>query len=174
MPRLVKAPIEVEYDFFHENQKVYEREYHTLTQTDNDPVGQWIKLAKAKGETSETDDIVLKLLVELHRKVDSLTQLIKEEEPKKIKLPFHARIEAVGFEHLKFEKPVLKKGSVYYSRVAMPIFPQRDIAVLFKAQDESLAQIVKIHGQDEKEWAAYVTARERVMIREQKAENGND
>jgi hypothetical protein len=169
MPRLIKAPIEVAFDFFHANQKVYEREYHQLTEADNDPVGQWIKLAKAKGETSDTDDIVLKLLVELHRKVDDLTRLVKEEESHRIKLPFHAQIDSIGFEHIKFIKPILEVDAVYYGRITMPIFPQREVAVLFKAQDKNLAKIVKIHSTDEKEWAAYVTARERVMIREQKA-----
>lgn len=174
MPRLIKAPIEIEFGLFKENKKLYEREYHSLTAVDNDPVGQWIKLAKAKGETGDTDDVVLKLLVELHRKVDKLSQLIKEEEPPRLKLPHHALIEKIGFEHFSFEKPLLQKGGIYYGRVLMPIFPQKEVPVIFKAEDEKLAQIIKIHGADEKEWAAYFTARERVMIREQKAENDDD
>ncbi|MGM0534371.1 MAG: hypothetical protein ACQERK_07760 [Campylobacterota bacterium] len=168
MPRLVKAPIQIEYDLFHNNQKLYEREYHSLTETDNDPVGQWIKMAKAKGEAADTDDVVLKLLVELHRKVDTLTDIIKDEQPNRIKLPYHAKIEAIGFEHFSFEKELLQEDRVYYGRVTMPIFPQKEVPVIFKPESPTLAHIERIHSQDEKEWAAYFTARERVMIREQK------
>jgi len=38
----------------------------------------------------------------------------------------------------------------------------------FKAVSPSLAQIVRMHERDEKEWAAYLTARERILIREAK------
>ncbi len=170
MPRLVKAPIAIEYDLLENNREAYEREYHSLTETDNDPVGQWIKLAKAKGETAEADDVVLKLLVELHRKVDALTAMIKEEESKKLALPHHAKIDSIGFEHFSFERPLLNTGMLYYGRIEMPIFPQKDVPVIFEAESETLAKIAKIHATDEKEWAAYFTARERVMIREQKAQ----
>ncbi|MGM0622439.1 MAG: hypothetical protein ACQESH_00285 [Campylobacterota bacterium] len=172
MPRLVKAPIEIEFDLFNSNQKVFEREYHSLTETDNDPVGQWIKLAKAKGET-DVDEVLLKLIVELHRKVDKLTEIIKDEVPQKVKLSHHELIDSIGFEHFSFEKPILQKEGIYYGRVLMPIFPQKDVPVIFKAQSQTLAHIIKIHSGDEKEWAAYFTARERVMIREQKGSNDN-
>jgi len=173
MPRLVKAPIEIEFDLLSANQKAYEREYQRLNETDNDPVGQWIKMAKAKGETSDSDDVVLKLLVELHRKIDRLTAIVNQEESKNIELPYHALIDSIGFEHFSFEKPTLQINEIYYGRVLMPIFPQKDVPVIFRAVESTLAQIIKIHHADEKEWAAYVTARERIMIREQKAKNDN-
>jgi len=48
----------------------------------------------------------------------------------------------------------------------MPVHPRRDIGIFFKALSQTLVQIVKIHERDEKEWAAYMTARERILIRE--------
>jgi hypothetical protein len=48
----------------------------------------------------------------------------------------------------------------------MPVHPKRDVAVFFKALDTSIAEIIKMHERDIKEWNAYVTARERVLIRE--------
>ena len=48
----------------------------------------------------------------------------------------------------------------------MPVHPKRDIALFFRAIDTSLAQITKMHERDEREWSAYLTARERVLIRE--------
>jgi len=48
----------------------------------------------------------------------------------------------------------------------MPVHPKRDVGIFFIALDSSLAKITKIHERDEREWGAYLTARERVLIRE--------
>jgi len=50
----------------------------------------------------------------------------------------------------------------------MPVHPKRDVGVFFKAESQTLAKIVRMHERDEKEWSAYLTARERVLIREAK------
>jgi len=165
-PRLVKAPISLVYDLA--NDDLHEREYHSLSEADDDAIGQWLKLAKARGETSESDPIALKLLVELHRKVDNLERLIKNETPSRIGLSIAGQIESIGFGYFKLEEGALEPTSRYYGRITMPTYPQREIGVFFIAEDSSLAKLVKIHDRDEKEWGAYVTARERVMIRELK------
>jgi hypothetical protein len=165
-PRLVKAPISIVYDVA--DNDLYEREYHTLSEADDDAIGQWLKLAKAKGETSDSDPIALKLLVELHRKVDNLERLIKNEKPSRIGLSSSGEIESIGFGYFKLENEDLEATKRYYGRITMPTYPQREIGVFFMAVDASLAKIEKIHDRDEKEWGAYVTARERVMIRELK------
>ena len=77
-------------------------------------------------------------------------------------------IDAIGFEYFHIKQDLLTTGILYYGRVEMPVHPKRDVGLFFKAIDSSLAQIVKIHEQDEKEWASYMTARERVLIREAK------
>lgn len=165
-PRLVKAPISLVYDIA--NEESHEREYHSLSEADDDAIGQWLKLAKAKGETSESDPIALRLLVELHRKVDNLERLIKNEKPSRVGLSSSAQIESIGFGFFRLEEAELEPGARYYGRVSMPTYPQREIGVFFIAADTQLAKIEKIHDRDEKEWGAYVTARERVMIRELK------
>jgi len=164
IPRLVSAPISIVYDLA--NDELHEREYHSLSEADDDAIGQWLKLAKAKGETSESDPVALRLLVELHRKVDSLERLIKNETPSRIGLSLAAQIESIGFGCFKLEKKELEKDKLYYGRITMPTYPQREIGVFFTAVDESLVKLERIHNRDEKEWASYVTARERVMIRE--------
>ncbi len=164
--RLIKAPISLEFDIA--NAELHEREYHSLSEADDDAIGQWLKLAKARGETSESDPIALKLLVELHRKVDNLERLIKNEQPKRVALSSKAQIDSIGFTHFKLEEAQLHAGEHYYGRITMPTYPQREVGVFFVAEDETLAKIARIHDRDEKEWSAYVTARERVMIREMK------
>jgi hypothetical protein len=165
-PRLVPAPISIQFSEASLDIEAFEREYQKLSESDDDPISQWLKLAKARGETAESDPVLLNLMVELHRKIDALEMLIKNEKPKRISLTYEAEIQAIGFEHFELKEPLLEEGKEYYGRVAMPVHPKRDIGVFFKALSPTLAQILKMHERDEKEWAAYMTARERVLIRE--------
>ncbi|BBG66644.1 hypothetical protein NNO_1941 [Hydrogenimonas sp.] len=166
--RLVTAPLEIDFDLGEKSPEEFEREFQRLSETDEDPIGQWLKIAKARGETRDTDPVLLNLIVELHRKVDQLTQIVKNEEPKRIPLAFHGHIESIGFEHFRLSQPLLEPKKRYYGRIAMPVFPKRDVAVWFDALDTNLAKIVRMHERDIKEWNSYVTARERIMIREMK------
>ncbi len=169
--RLIDAPIAISFDLLSHNEEQYEREYHQLSEADDDPINRWLKMAKARGETSESDPVMLKLMVELHRKVDNLEQLIKNEKPKRLELATHEMIESVGFENFKLKHNSFKSEALYYGRLEVPVHPKRDIGVFFKAEDETLAKIVKMHERDIKDWGAYVTARERIMIREMRGES---
>jgi len=166
--RLVPAPISIVFSEVGNNLETYEREYHQLSESDDNAINQWLKLAKARGETSETDPVILNLLVELHNKIDALEMFLKNEEPKRVSLTVEAEIESIGFEHFNLKDGFLEEGKEYYGRVEMPVHPKRDIGIFFKAQSKTLAHITKIHDRDEKEWSAYLTARERVLIREAK------
>ena len=165
-PRLVPAPISIEFSQVDVDKEAYEREYQQLSESDDDPISQWLKLAKARGETAESDPVLLKLIVELHRKIDALEMFLKNETPKRISLTCEAEIESIGFEHFKLKEPLLEEGQTYYGRIDMPVHPRRDIGIFFQALSSTLAQITKMHERDEKEWAAYMTARERILIRE--------
>lgn len=166
--RLVSAPISLEYSEASLEKEAYLREYSQLSESDDDPISQWLKLAKGRGETSDTDPVLLNLVVELHRKIDALEMFLKNETPKRLSLTHKVKIESIGFEHFKIESADLEPGTEYYGRVEMPVHPKRDIPIFFIAVDESLCEIVKIHERDEKEWGVYLTARERVLIREAK------
>ena len=170
--RLVPAPLEISFDPADREPEAFEREFQRLSETDEDPIGQWLKIAKARGETKETDPVLLHLIVELHRKVDQLTQIVQNEEPERLPLSFHAQIESIGFEHFRLKEAGLEAGKSYYGRITMPLFPKRDMPLWFEAVDRNLARIVRLHDRDEKEWSSYVTARERVMIREMKGKKG--
>ena len=164
--RLIPAPIDVVYEPIQGDLESYEREYHQLSEADDDPIGQWLKLAKARGETGESDPVVLQLLVELHRKMDTLEKLIKNETPSRLQLQYHSMIESIGFEHFALKEAAFEVGLSYYGRIEMPIHPKHDVGIFFEALKPNLARITKMHERDEKEWNAYLTARERVMIRE--------
>ena len=171
--RLIPAPLAIDFDLAETAKEDFEREYQSLNESDEDPIGQWLKIAKARGETKETDPTLLYLLVELHRKVDQLTQIVKNEEPQRVPLYHHADIDGIGFEYIKLTEPLLEARRLYYGRIAMPVFPRRNVGLWFEALDKSMAKIVRMHERDEKEWNQYVTARERVMIREMKNRGGS-
>ena len=166
MPRLVPAPISLVFSESNVDRDSYDREYQQLSESDENAINQWLKLAKARGDTSETDPVLLNLVVELHNKLDSLERFLKNEEPPRVSLTFETGIDSIGFEHFNLSEDVLQEGKEYYGRIEMPVHPKRDIGIFFKAQNKTLAKITKIHDRDEKEWASYMTARERVLIRE--------
>ena len=171
-PRLVKAPISIVFNDASFDKASYEREYQKLSESDEDPISQWLKLAKARGDTRDTDPILLELVVELHRKIDALEMFIKNEVPVRVSLMNQAHIESIGFEYFKLEEEILERGKVYYGRIDMPVYPRRDVPVFFEAVSATLAKFLKIHERDEKEWSAYMTARERVLIREAREKKG--
>ena len=167
-PRLVKAPISLVLSEADVDKEAYEREYQKLSESDEDPISQWLKLAKARGETRESDPILLELVVELHRKIDTLEMFIKNEIPKRLSLTTKSEIDAIGFEYFELKDAILEPQKIYYGRIDMPVYPQHDVPVFFQAVDTKLVKILKMHERDEKEWGAYMTARERVLIREAK------
>jgi len=168
--RLITAPLSITYDVNKNDHEVYEREYQQLSEGDGDPISQWLKLAKARGETAESDPVLLNLMIEMHRKIDALERYIKDEPSKLLVLPKEAMIERIGFNHFELKTDILKTGEIYYGRVDMPVHPRREMGLFFKAESTKLAKIMKIHERDEKEWASYMTARERIMIREMRGE----
>ena len=167
-PRLVKAPISLVLSEADVDKEAYEREYQKLSESDEDPISQWLKLAKARGDTRESDPILLELVVELHRKIDALERFMKNEIPKRLSLTTKSEIDAIGFEYFELKDAILEPKKIYYGRIDMPVYPQHDVPVFFQAVDTKLVKILKIHDRDEKEWGAYMTARERVLIREAK------
>jgi len=165
-PRLVPAPISLVFSQANINKDLFEREYHQLSESDDNAINQWLKLAKAKGETSDTDPVLLNLIVELHNKIDALQMFLKDETPVRVSLTVEAQIDSIGFEYFNLSDELLDKGLEYYGRIEMPVHPKRDVGVFFVAESKTLAKITRIHDRDEKEWGSYMTSRERVLIRE--------
>ncbi len=168
---LVEAPVDLLFSEISVNENEYLKEYHHLNDGENNAISHWLRQARAKGDTTETDPVLLNLILELHKKVDSLERFLKNEEPKRVPLTKSVTMESIGFEHFKANRDVFEEGVSYYGRVDMPTYPKRDIAIFFTAIDKSFAKITKIHERDEREWGAYLTSRERVLIREAKEES---
>lgn len=151
-----------------EKNELFRREYSSLSEYEEDAIGQWLKIAKARGETRDTDEVLLNLLVELHKKVDTLTDLVKNEEKQLLTLVHTTQILEIGFDHINIEEPIFAVDKEYYARIEMPVFPKREMAVYLRSINSHVAQIVLMHEKDQKDWNAYVVAKERVLIREYK------
>ena len=169
--RLIPAPISIEFSLDENIDENFKREFDSLSESDDDAIGQWLKIAKARGETRESDPVLLMLVTELHRKVDQVIKKIDNVEQELIALDNSEEINGINFDHFNFKRAVLEPFKRYYGRISMPTFPKRDVAVFFKAIDKNTAEFEILHQRDRKEWNSYVTSRERAMIREMKEKN---
>ena len=167
--RLFKAPLSMVYERDSAGDEKFLREFNSILPGDEDALGAWLKRAKSRGETKESDQVLLTLVIELHRKIDALSDYIKNEHKQYLPLKESVDIDEIGFTHIKISEAKFKKDEIYYARIAMPIFPKRNLSLYLRAEDERLAKIENMHEEDEADWNAYVTARERVMIRELRA-----
>lgn len=163
--RLIDAALELVFDTEQKESGKYEREFVALSQGDDDAIGQWLRQVKVRGETADTDPVLLHLMVELYRKVDRLEQLLTQNTPQREPLAFKGSIESIGFEHFKLSEPVLSASEVYYGRIDLPVHPKREIALYFEALDPYVGKITRIHPRDDDEWGIFLRARERAMIR---------
>jgi hypothetical protein len=168
--RLITAPLSIEYEMIAEQRyDAFKREYDTLSESDDDPVGAWLKQARARGDTAESDQVLITLMVELHRKIDDLARELKNEERVLLALSSHDDILSIGFEHFKTSQTLFEKDKNYYARIEMPLFPKRMVPLFFRAVESNIGKIELLHDRDQKDWNGYVTSRERIMIRELKA-----
>jgi hypothetical protein len=166
--RFIPAPLKAFLSEDYEEREDLKREYDTFAQSDSDPIGQWLKLAKARGETSDSDQVLLTLITELHRKVDMLMDKYDEKEIVYLDLDYEEEINGVNFDYLSFNNRNLEVGHRYYMRLEMPIFPKRSVPMYVVAIEPNIVEIKLMHNRDRKEWDGYVTARERTYIRELK------
>ncbi len=166
--RFVKAFITLEFDLY---EKKYQEEFDKLGSESADPIGQFIKLAKARGDTRDTDPVLLELIIAMHRKIDELSSYIKNEQKNLLPLKFKTETEGLGFEYFKIKENILEKEKKYYGRFNLPVFPERLVPVIFEGVDGNIARIIHMHEKDEKDYNAFIMARERAIIREMRGKD---
>lgn len=170
--RTVQAPLNLEFAPIDaadsESKKAYEREYASLSNADADPLGEYMKYARAKADSREADDIVLKLLVTLHYKLDEIKNILTDNVRQFVKLKSKESVEALGHSVIIMPKPVFQQNVQYYARIDLPVFPERLIPIFLEAVEPKVAKVKRIHERDERDWDSYITSRERSLIRELK------
>lgn len=166
--RFVPAFLKIAYAPSSLDETAFMQEYYALLQLNDDPLGAWLKSSKIRKESEQSDQVLLTLLVELHRKIDKLTHMATHAGPLYIPLASEGNIKAIGHGYIQCESNVLEPNERYYARIDMPTFPKRQIPLFFEALNESIGKIVLMHEDDEQDWSAYMVACERVMIRQMK------
>ena len=157
--------------FFQEvahGKELFEAEFEKFSETDSDPISQWVKKAKAKGELDSDDYTVVYLLTELQRKVDELTKIIKNETQDRIHLQYRSTIESCWYEEIELAGEEFEEGKIYYARLDLPIFPKREVPMFIKASNSTTAVIVRMHERDRKDWDSYLVTKEREQILDMK------
>lgn len=166
--RLVKASLKIVFEGGDSGNSEFLKEYYSLIQLNDDPLGAWLRSSKMRKEADETNQVLLTLLLELHRKVDNLTHAMKTDAPLVLSLKNKENLIAIGHGYFQFENNVLEVGQNYYGRIDVPTFPRREMPIFFEAVSENIAKIILMHEDDEKDWSAYMVACERVIIRQMK------
>lgn len=169
--RFVTASLQMVYEEGTRENSEFMKEYYSLLMINDDPLGVWLKSAKVRKESEKTDQVLLTLLTDLHRKVDMLTYKLSSSEPLHLPLLCKGTICAIGHGHFQFDEACLEEGKSYYGRIDMPTFPRRNVALFFEAMTPTCAKITLMHEDDEKDWSAYMVACERVMIRQMKGQS---
>ncbi len=164
--RFVDTLLQMDFEELGSRDDDFKKEYNLLSEIEEDSVGQWLRKAKATGEAKDSDQVLLTLIVELHRKIDDLSAYIKQETKDLLKLQNSVMIDKIGFSHIQTAKKLFEKDKSYYARIEMPIFPTRKVPLFLKALEEDLAEVIMLHDKDQKDWNSYMTAKERAEIRE--------
>ena len=169
--RLINTALQIQYQKAHANAEEFAIEFNKLTQSDEDPIGEWLRLMRAKkGNLDSENTIILELLVEIYRKIEILENKIQGETKSYIPLSNKDIITTIGHNCFALKDSKLQENTLYYGRVELPTFPTRIIPIYFIFHT-NLAIIEKIHGRDETEWDSYVASKERALIRLMKSNN---
>lgn len=166
--RLVTAMIDLVYEEVSGDVERFEREFNEISEAEENSIAQGIKHIKTRGESDETNLLIINVLAELYRKMDKIEYLLVHGNSNRLALSSAASIEGIGLEHFKLSSDVLEIGKHYYGRLEIATFPRREIAFYFEAIEPSLAKIENIHVRDQEAWGYYMVACERIMIRQMK------
>jgi len=151
-----------------ENEHKFQKEYELLKEYATQDVKEWLKKAKIKGELENTDEILLTLLIELHKKIDRIENILTNQQENILDLAFKTFTTGIHFEYLMVKDNSFDKNKLYYSRIKLPVFPKKEFPIYIKAITNNIAKIDKISQKNQEEWNYIVRAKEREYIRELK------
>lgn len=163
--RLVDTSLELVFDVSDTNLNEYEKEFNMIAKDDADAIGQWLRSAKAKGDTGDSDPVMLSLMAELYRKMDRLESLIVGNQNTRKPLGFKSEVSRIGVDCFELSQPLLEVSQNYYGRMVLPMLPQHETLFFFEALTPVLAKVTRIHTKNENEWGVYVAALDRALIR---------
>ena len=160
--RLIDSSLRVNFEPFTEGK--FENEFYGS----RSGIDEWLSFERAKGDMENSDPLTIKLLVEVYKKLEELTTLLREHRDPYSPLERAAVATKVGFEGFCFGEDTLEAGETYFGRLNLNISLKRVIPVQFVALDARAAKITRIAPNDEKEWSHFVAQSEIIAIRKAK------
>lgn len=160
--RLISSRVEIEFE--PDMDGTHESEFNQSRSN----IDEWLSIEMVRGEGENSDPLTIKLLVELYKKVEELSNIIKNQHTPPKSLKFCLDTSKIGYEGFEFDKDCLEVGTSYFARVNLPLFIKREVMVYFKAITPNCAKILKISRGNEREWNAFVAESERLEIRKVK------
>ncbi|WP_086253127.1 hypothetical protein [Campylobacter sp. P091] len=160
--RLISSRVEIEFE--PDMDGAHESEFNQGRSN----IDEWLSIEMARGEGENSDPLTIKLLVELYKKVEELSNIIKNQHTPPKPLKFCLVTSKIGYEGFEFDTDCLEIGTSYFARVNLPLFIKREVMVYFKAITPKCAKILKISRGNEREWNAFVAESERLEIRKVK------
>lgn len=157
-------PYQIFVEFQIDNNGEFELEFNSKRAD----IQEWLIHEKAHGEAENSDPLVLKLLVELHKKIDELSDIINSKNEPIVKLANNQVTSEISFDGFKFSHHCLNKNEIYFARLKVPDSFKKNILVYFKAIDEMTAKIERISLNDERQWSSFVAQSQMMQIRKQK------
>ena len=160
--RLINGRVEIGFESDEEYK--YEAEFNQSRSN----IDEWLSHEKVRGESENSDPLTIKLLVELYKKVDELSNIIKNQHTPPKPLKFTQLTSKIGYEGFEFDNECLEVGGIYFARVNLQLFIKREVLIYFKALTPKCAKILKLSRGNEKEWNAFVAESDRLEIRKAK------
>ncbi|EAI4691271.1 hypothetical protein BBZ01_04680 [Campylobacter jejuni] len=126
---------------------------------------KWKKLA-LRIDFDEGEKIIFDLLLSLKEDILRLENSL-DKNKELIPLKQKGVIESLNFEYLNFLDTILEEDKEYYLRFDLN---NQKIAIFIKAQNQTLAKIIKIKPEDKMAFDAFVVEIQRNMIRNKKGQ----
>jgi hypothetical protein len=165
--KLVDVELSIDFCVVHKNnKKSINQEFDKLSEHNQDPLSNWLKIAKAKGDIAG-DDILLHLIVELHRKLEKIENILENKSKTYLPLEHKTKVISIGHNHFRLLSKDVTSDNMY-GRIDMPIFPTRAICIFFSHIKENIYKIDLMHNRDTIDYDSYIRARERALIREKR------
>ncbi|WP_104685895.1 hypothetical protein [Helicobacter suis] len=104
----------------------------------------------------EREDVILKALSEIYKKLDRLEQYVHERDMEYIALEDRINVSVLGHGVLGVSEQVFIVDTLYYMRLKFPHMPYKRIALMARAFDPKMLSIERMHAIDVRDWDSYI------------------
>ncbi|WP_163532691.1 hypothetical protein [Helicobacter suis] len=145
--RLVSVSLPVEYAPY---EPLHDQEFLQLGQASHALVPWEVFYGK------EREDVILKALSEIYKKLDRLEQYIHERDMQYLPLEDRINVSVLGHGVLGVSEDIFIIDTLYYMRLKFPHMPYRRIALMARAFDPKMLSIERMHAIDVRDWDSYI------------------